>query len=290
MGQKTNWAIETVGEWRNFTGHAIIIGRGRIESKKWNVAKDKNEAQIGIGIRRAFSTGSIQQKTTGGFLTIDKQVISSKQFGLACYFGCTADSHCVNGTCHCNDGFIGNTFEGCADVNECELGLCNQSDSWCVNLRGSFACCTANSTLSDCIGLEITDGRENDISADNTKGENFTLPSAIEKVTGSMRANTSGSGSASDTGNANESWSGSSSNGELSGNGQKTNWAIETVGEWRNFTGHAIIIGRGRIESKKWNVAKDKNEAQIGIGMIQIRDKKKVKSSINLYCYHYSYK
>ncbi|VDM11603.1 unnamed protein product, partial [Wuchereria bancrofti] len=91
------------------------------------------------------------------------------------------------------------------------------------------------------------------------------MPSAIEKVTGSMRANTSGSGSASDTGNANESWSGSSSNGELSGNGQKTNWAIETVGEWRNFTGHAIIIGRGRIESKKWNVAKDKNEAQIGI-------------------------
>ncbi|KAK6101580.1 EGF domain family protein [Brugia pahangi] len=217
------------------------------------------------GIRRTFSTDSIQQKTTGGFLTIDKQVISSKQFGLACYFGCPADSHCVNSTCHCNDGFIGNTFEGCADINECELGLCNQSDSWCVNLRGSFACCTTNSTLSDCIGLEITDGRENDISADNTKGENFALPSAIEKITGNMKVGTSGSGSASDTGNTNESWSGSSSNGELSGNRRKTSWAIETVGEWRNFTGHAIIIGRGRIESKKWNVAKNKNGTQIGI-------------------------
>ncbi|VIO91652.1 Uncharacterized protein BM_BM3447 [Brugia malayi] len=217
------------------------------------------------GIRRTFSTDSIQQKTTGGFLTIDKQVISSKQFGLACYFGCPADSHCVNGTCHCNDGFIGNTFEGCADINECELGLCNQSDSWCVNLRGSFACCTTNSTLSDCIGLEITDGRENDISADNTKEENFALPSAIGKIAGNMKVGTSGSGSASDTGNTNESWSGSSSNGELSDNRRKTSWAIETVGEWRNFTGHAIIIGRGRIESKKWNVAKNKNGTQIGI-------------------------
>lgn len=66
------------------------------------------------GIRRIFSTGSIQQKETGGFVIIDKQVISAGQFGLACYFGCPVNSHCVNDICRCNDGFIGNTFEGCA--------------------------------------------------------------------------------------------------------------------------------------------------------------------------------
>ncbi|CAG9536724.1 unnamed protein product [Cercopithifilaria johnstoni] len=219
------------------------------------------------GIRRIFSTGSIQQKETGGFVVIDKQVISVGQFGLACYFGCPADSHCVNDTCQCNDGFIGNTFEGCADVNECELGLCNQSDSWCINLRGSFACCTTNSTLSHCMDLEITNGHENSLTADNTKGEHL-LPSAIKKITGGIETVTFGSSditSAGNAGNAHDSWNVKSSKTEFSGSGRRNSWAIETVGEWKNFTGHAIIIGRGRIESKKWNVTKDKNGTLIGI-------------------------
>lgn len=157
------------------------------------------------------------------------------------------------------------------DVNECKLGLCNHSDSWCVNLRGSFLCCTANSTLSDCTGLEITDVHRNSFE---NKGEHLVLPSAIGKITGGMRSNfteSDGTASASSAGSANDSWSGSFSKGELSGSGRRNSWTIETVGEWKNFTGHAIIIGRGRIESKKWNVTRDKNGALVGIGMIHIR-------------------
>ncbi|VBB27108.1 unnamed protein product [Acanthocheilonema viteae] len=212
--------------------------------------------------RRISFTGNIQQKEAGGFVIIDKQVISTGQFGLACYFGCPADSYCVNDTCRCNDGFIGNTFEGCVDVNECELGLCDQPDSWCVNLRGSFACCTTNSTLSHCIGLET--GHENSLSAGNIKGKHLSLPSAVGKITGDIETVTVGSNdiiSADNAGNANDSWSKS----EFSGSERRSNWAVETVGEWKNFTGHAIIIGRGRIESKKWNVTKDKNGTLIDI-------------------------
>uniref|UniRef100_A0A8R1U0Q1 Uncharacterized protein n=1 Tax=Onchocerca volvulus TaxID=6282 RepID=A0A8R1U0Q1_ONCVO len=203
-------------------------------------------------IRRTFSTSSIQQKATGGFMIIDKQVTSAERFGLACYFGCPADSHCVNDTCRCNDGFIGNTFEGCVDINECELGLCNQSDSWCVNLSGSFACCTRNSTLSECIGLKINDDHEN--SLQKIIGEHLldTFNSAATIITDDTKNHGS--------------WSDSSDKNELSNSGQSSSgWAIKRIGEWRNFTGHAIIFGRGRIESKKWNMTKDRNGALIDI-------------------------
>uniref|UniRef100_A0A915PT69 EGF-like domain-containing protein n=1 Tax=Setaria digitata TaxID=48799 RepID=A0A915PT69_9BILA len=219
------------------------------------------------GVRRTFSTGSIQNKATGGFLIIDRQVISTEQFGLACYFGCPLDSHCVNGTCRCNDGFIGNTFEGCIDVNECELGLCNQSNSWCVNLRGSFACCTANSTLSDCIGLEIADRREQE--TDDNDGKQRVLSSGIDKIIIGKGDGASVSEATINTDKSNtgyEVWSDSPDESKISNNRRKNGWAIETVGEWRNFTGHAIIIGRGRIESRKWNVTRDKDGLLIGIG------------------------
>uniref|UniRef100_A0A0R3S4D3 EGF-like domain protein n=1 Tax=Elaeophora elaphi TaxID=1147741 RepID=A0A0R3S4D3_9BILA len=217
------------------------------------------------GIRRTFSTGSTQQKETGGFMIIDKRVLPSEQFGLACYFGCPADSHCVNDTCRCNDGFIGNTFE---DVNECELGLCNQSNARCINLRGSFACCTTNSTSSHCIDSEITheDNHENGLSTGSTKGEHRTFLSAVEKVTSDIGTASSGS-NANNIGTDDHSQSDSSSKDDFSGGDdeERNSWAIETVGEWRNFTGHAIIIGRGRIESKKWNVARDRNGTLVGI-------------------------
>uniref|UniRef100_A0A1I7VSX8 EGF-like domain-containing protein n=1 Tax=Loa loa TaxID=7209 RepID=A0A1I7VSX8_LOALO len=250
-----------VGEWCvNLFGGFVCCN---IDSKNPECLHSNSKVN---GIRRTFSTGSIQQKTAGGFVVIGRQVTSSEQFGIACYFGCPADSHCVNDSCRCNDGFIGNTFEGCVDVNECELGLCNQSDSWCVNLRGSFACCTIDSTLSDCIGLEII--HENNLATGNTRGEHPTLSSAMEKILGGMGVDTSGSGSATDaddTGSPNESWSISSSRGELSDSGKRNSWDIETVGEWKNFMGHAVIIGRGRIESRKWNVTRDRNGTLIGI-------------------------
>ncbi|KAM3723456.1 Fibrillin-1 [Dirofilaria immitis] len=209
-------------------------------------------------VRRTFSTASVGQKATSAFVIIDKQVMLTEQFGLACYFGCPADSHCINDTCRCDDGFIGNTFEGCADVNECELDLCNQTDSWCVNLHGSFACCTTNSTLAECIGLEIVGSQENSeqtISVGDATREHLTATpsSAVNGVD--------------NTEDVYESWSGGSKKGELSSNGRRSSWAIETVGEWKNFTGHAIIIGRGKIESRKWNVTKNRNEALIDVEM-----------------------
>ncbi|VDK71684.1 unnamed protein product [Litomosoides sigmodontis] len=215
------------------------------------------------GIRRTFSSGSTQQKETGNFLIIDKQVISAGQFGLACYFGCPADSHCVNDTCRCNDGFIGNTFEGCADVNECDLGLCNQPDSWCVNLRGSFACCTRNSTLSHCIGVEITDNRENSFAAANTN----SLSSAVRGGIGTATFRSDNINSGADNDSTNDSWSDKFGRNEFGSGGRSSSWVIEKVGEWKNFTGHAIIIGRGRIESKKWNVTGDGNGTMIDSGV-----------------------
>lgn len=173
-----------------------------------------------------------------------------------------------------------------ADINECQLGLCNQSDSWCVNLRGSFACCTANSTLSNCIGREIIVGHENSLGADNTKKEPLILPSIIKKIVGDMDAAISSfdNASSADTGRTNGSWIDRLAESKLS-IGARSNWVVGRVGELRNFTGHAVIIGRGRIESKKWNAAKDRNGALIEIGMHQNHTKRKGQVSLLLLYY-----
>lgn len=163
-------------------------------------------------------------------------------------------------------------------MNECELGLCNEPDSWCINLRGSFACCTSNSTSSDCIGLEITGGQGSDlhiINAGTIWGRH--LPSSkVAKTTGSEEDTAFGKvetdrkalvtkGVSSNGGQG--SWSSGSRGTNISSSGRKGGWAIETVGEWKNFTGHAIIIGRGRIENGKWNVTRGSDGKLIGIGM-----------------------
>lgn len=90
------------------------------------------------------------------------------------------------------------------------------------------------------------------------------MPSAVEKITGGIGSGTFSSNDINNADNTNGSWS------EFSGSGQRSSWAIERVGEWKNFTGHAIIIGRGRIESKKWNVTRDKNGTLIDVGMVHI--------------------
>lgn len=168
------------------------------------------------------------------------------------------------------------------DVNECDLGLCNQPDSWCVNLRGSFACCNRNSTLSHCIGLEITDNHGNIFAAGNTNSSSSTITGGIGTVTfGSNDINSAGN-----NGNANDSWSDKFSKNEFGSGGRSSSWVIERVGEWKNFTGHAIIIGRGRIESKKWNVTGDRNGTDSG--MIHIRTSKRLDPTLILTIYYFS--
>lgn len=53
----------------------------------------------------------------------------------------------------------------------------------------------------------------------------------------------------------------SSSNGSIGGRGGK--WKVETFGEWRNFSGGAIVIGRGKIENEMWNITGGEGEEEL---------------------------
>ncbi|VDN19686.1 unnamed protein product [Gongylonema pulchrum] len=166
-----------------------------------------------------------------------------------------------------------------SDVDECALDLCKEPNSWCINLRGSFACCTANSTSSTCVGLEITGGQEGHLhaaSAGILRTQYGSLASSSPIATkdigssGKIVSNTFGTSKArtgQDAGaDAWGHWSSGSS-------GRKGGWAIETVGEWKNFTGHAIIIGRGRIESGKWNLTQGMDGKLTWTGFFLLNDK-----------------
>ncbi|VDK19146.1 unnamed protein product, partial [Anisakis simplex] len=126
--------------------------------------------------------------------------ISHEFMEIACDHGCPLYSHCENGTCHCDDGFTGSTKEGCVDVDECEQNPCTETDSWCVNLHGSFECCTTQSNVTNCVGLVIKTGSGLEL----TNGNKF-IANKVEQST---------------------------SEGEAKGD-----WRVETIGEWRNFSG-----------------------------------------------------
>ncbi|KAI8737951.1 fibrillin-1 [Biomphalaria glabrata] len=64
---------------------------------------------------------------------------------------------CVNGTCQCKMGFIGDCNQ-CEDVDECATGLdnCNMVGQTCINLEGSFKCgCAEGFIVSGTICKDI---------------------------------------------------------------------------------------------------------------------------------------
>lgn len=193
----------------------------------------------------------------------------------------------------------------CLDVDECELGLCNQPESWCINLRGSFACCTVNSTSSDCVGLEITGGRDGGFrimnagtiqghhklssvstsssslkfgpgSSARTENQASKSSSKYSKGISDLGGHESIASSHSHSGRIyGSSERGSSNSGSWSHRGEgsssskhKGGYRVETVGEWKNYTGHAVIIGRGRLENKRWNLT-DLGNGRYTIGRIE---------------------
>eukprot|EP00020_Sapocribrum_chincoteaguense_P002256 CAMPEP_0170752440 /NCGR_PEP_ID=MMETSP0437-20130122/11969_1 /TAXON_ID=0 /ORGANISM="Sexangularia sp." /LENGTH=1509 /DNA_ID=CAMNT_0011091509 /DNA_START=9 /DNA_END=4538 /DNA_ORIENTATION=- len=61
--------------------------------------------------------------------------------------GCVEHSSCVNvigspNRCECNEGFVGDGFVECVDVNECETGddTCAEEGSTCANTIGGYEC------------------------------------------------------------------------------------------------------------------------------------------------------
>ncbi|XP_042482395.1 wall-associated receptor kinase 5-like [Macadamia integrifolia] len=62
-------------------------------------------------------------------------------------YACGSNSYCFNSTngpgylCNCTDGFEGNPYIGCQDINECEIGdnLCDGRGK-CNNMIGSYNC------------------------------------------------------------------------------------------------------------------------------------------------------
>ncbi|CAD6188275.1 unnamed protein product [Caenorhabditis auriculariae] len=111
----------------------------------------------GSGQSHTSSGGSVA--VARGTFTPSVQLISSTR--LPCTSYCPANSDCVKGFCECSKGYGGNAYSGCEDVDECLTGKqCKEeAGEWCVNLVGSFVCCSMdNATHEDCIGLEITRG------------------------------------------------------------------------------------------------------------------------------------
>ncbi|VDM44384.1 unnamed protein product [Toxocara canis] len=180
------------------------------------------------GVIRSESSGSIAHRSSGDLIFTNGKIITDEFVEIACDIGCPPDSHCENGTCHCNVGFAGNTNEGCHDIDECERNPCTEPGSWCVNSPGSFQCCTTESNMSDCIGLEIVAGDGLRLAGVDSNKSNVAE------------------------------WS---SNGVTTGE-RKGEWKVETIGEWRNFSGGAIIIGRGKIENGMWNISEGEGEEQ----------------------------
>ncbi|KAJ8038780.1 Mucin-like protein [Holothuria leucospilota] len=59
---------------------------------------------------------------------------------------CTTNAECIfmgnsyNYTCQCNEGFMGDGFVSCTDVDECEDDPCTEVGEVCVNNVGSYTC------------------------------------------------------------------------------------------------------------------------------------------------------
>ncbi|KAJ8038778.1 IgGFc-binding protein [Holothuria leucospilota] len=59
---------------------------------------------------------------------------------------CVSNAECIftgisyNYTCQCNEGYMGDGFVSCDDVNECENEPCTEVGEVCVNTVGSFTC------------------------------------------------------------------------------------------------------------------------------------------------------
>ncbi|KFD55583.1 hypothetical protein M513_03635 [Trichuris suis] len=69
---------------------------------------------------------------------------------------CKPNSVCEEGWCTCQNGYYMSEMEGCSDVNECTSypNIC-PNDTQCINFSGSFACCTKEQSLSQCLGVVI---------------------------------------------------------------------------------------------------------------------------------------
>uniref|UniRef100_A0A914S4G6 EGF-like calcium-binding domain-containing protein n=1 Tax=Parascaris equorum TaxID=6256 RepID=A0A914S4G6_PAREQ len=169
---------------------------------------------MALGDTRYEQSESIAHESSGGLVVTNGKIISNEYVEIPCDTGCPPNSYCENGTCRCNAGYTGNTKQGCHDIDECERSPCTESDSWCVNLPGSFQCCTTRSNI-------LGDGESHESNVAES----------------------------------------SSSNGSIGGRGGK--WKVETFGEWRNFSGGAIVIGRGKIENGMWNITGGEGEEEV---------------------------
>jgi hypothetical protein len=90
--------------------------------------------------------------------------------------GCMRDSTCVNvdggrNLCVCHEGYEGDGFTGCTDINECVTGAnnCSEVGSVCINKAGRHECaCVAGFvSVGDVVGEECVDVNECLNDADN---------------------------------------------------------------------------------------------------------------------------
>ncbi|TKR68510.1 hypothetical protein L596_024483 [Steinernema carpocapsae] len=154
-----SWCINMIG------GHICCDADSNQAECKATKELKKATQRHEILVKEMHSSGGSSSKRSGGILIkkgdVDAEGINKKVLGESvggCDAGCPEDSVCVDGTCECKAGFIGDPVSECQDINECNIMLDACADiegGWCLNTIGSFHCCSPSSTVTDCIGLEI---------------------------------------------------------------------------------------------------------------------------------------
>ncbi|PAV57055.1 hypothetical protein WR25_26122 [Diploscapter pachys] len=103
--------------------------------------------------------------TKGGYICCNAEMDDErciKDQGAFCAGGCGLNAVCMNKTCQCLEGFVGNANTRCIDINECESDkMCPGVGQWCVNVLGGHVCCGPDSKEPECQGVHIfktTDG------------------------------------------------------------------------------------------------------------------------------------
>uniref|UniRef100_A0A1I8AFK9 EGF-like domain-containing protein n=1 Tax=Steinernema glaseri TaxID=37863 RepID=A0A1I8AFK9_9BILA len=153
----TKEAYTVVTSEHGLLGGKTTLVKGGLFVRNGEVDLDTLRAKILAGIRNGnYKT----QKKLMHPKTLNLQILGDSMGTASCERGCPEDSVCVDGICECRAGFTADPRLGCVDINECEEeggAPCGHiRGAWCLNTLGSFHCCTPDSTMTDCIGLEIS--------------------------------------------------------------------------------------------------------------------------------------
>ncbi|KJH50297.1 calcium binding EGF domain protein [Dictyocaulus viviparus] len=111
--------------------------------------------------------GSRCVNINGGYVCCDENVDDDRcirEHGAFCAGGCGLHAICFNQTCQCKEGFVGDPYTKCLDVNECESNeMCAGVGEWCINKLGGHICCSPNSKAIECQGLHLLKNNDGEI-------------------------------------------------------------------------------------------------------------------------------